>query len=509
MVVLEIEKNTLENYNLHKYINDVEEYGLKDTWNKICDYILLNGESEFLNTKNFGKMYEVGLATVNKEQKKTRGQYYTPDDVAAIMSEWLRGLEGDNICDIACGTGQLILTYLDLIERNEAEKILSEGRLYLYDTDKVALKVCRTAICVKFGIKYLNKINIVHCDFLDKTITLPKNSKVISNPPYAAIKTVNENWEKSDVIDTTKEFYAAFMEKILLQSKSAVIISPFSFISGRRFYPLRKIMNNKSGEIYSFDNVPGNIFRGKKHGIFNTNLANSVRAAITVIKSNEKETGFRLTPLIRFKSAERKDLLKCSVLEKMLSAKVQKVSQDNKKYFKCHPKLLNIFEEWIKSDKTIKDYIAKDGKYELYLPDTCRYYTTASDKKLSRNGQIKLTFNDKDVFNFMYCFINSSFAYWYWRLYDGAILYPKSLLLKVPVFFDKLTEKDKQFFKKTSEEMIKSAKNFKTTKNNVGLQENIRYPKEYRDKINQYLLNLLGINSDCSVFDVIHSNTAL
>ena len=45
-------------------------------------------------------------------------------------------------------------------------------------------------------------------------------------------------------------------------------------------------MNQYNGEIYSFDNVPGNIFCGRKHGIFNTNTSNSVRAAITVVRKD-------------------------------------------------------------------------------------------------------------------------------------------------------------------------------------------------------------------------------
>lgn len=143
------------------------------------------------------------------------------------------------------------------------------------------------------------------------------------------------------------------------------------------------------------------------------------------------------------------------------------------------------------------------------MPNTCRYFTTASKGLLNRRGQIVLRFGDKNIFNFVFCLINSSFAYWYWRLFDGGVTYPKSLLLSMPVFFDLLTENDKEFFNNITNEMINNASNFIITKNNIGIQENIKYPKEYRDKINRKLLDILGLNIDEKIFDLVHSNMAL
>ena len=505
-------KLKLDSYTLKEYINDIETQGIEKTWNSICDYVILYGENnDFLTINNFGEMYEIGLATSNKQSKKDNGQYYTPDDIAEIMSEWLEKLDGYNICDVACGTGKLILTFLNLIGTKEAIKLISEGRIYLYDLDKVALKICKTSIMIKYGIEYENKIHDIYCDFLDKNINLPKDSKVISNPPYAAISNIDSNWEKTEVLLDTKEFYSAFMEKMILQSKSMVIITPFSFISGTKFYSLRKLLEDKNGEIYSFDNVPGNIFCGRKHGIFNTNTSNSVRAAISVIKSNPDKRGFRLTPLIRFKATERKELLKCKKLKQMLSPKKQIISEKRTKFYKCFKELQKIYDIWERKSKgkTLKQYIVEDGKYIVSMPNTCRYYTTASYGKMNRNGQIVLSFNDKDIFNFVYCFINSSFAYWYWRLYDGGITYPKNLLLDLPMIYDLITEEDKRFFEETTNEMIKNEVKYKIIKNNVGIQENVKFPREYRDKINERIFRILNLDINYKIFDLIHSNMAL
>lgn len=57
----------LDSYDLDKYINDVQYLGLEQTWNDICTYALIFGErSNFIKVSNFGEMYEIGLATVDK-----------------------------------------------------------------------------------------------------------------------------------------------------------------------------------------------------------------------------------------------------------------------------------------------------------------------------------------------------------------------------------------------------------------------------------------------------------
>ena len=123
------------------------------------------------------------------------------------------------------------------------------------------------------------------------------------------------------------------MDKIFKQSESTVIITPYSFISGNKFYSLRQNMcKYGNGFIVNFDNVPGNIFCGRKHGIFNTNTANSVRAAITLLKKSDDKKGFKITPMIRFKNEERNKLLKCKVLEKVLPNEYQIIDEKNKEF---------------------------------------------------------------------------------------------------------------------------------------------------------------------------------
>lgn len=426
------------------------------------------------------------------------------------MSTWFDKYNAENICDVGCGTGKLILTYFDYIGKDKTLDILKNGLLYLYELDVTALMICKTTILLKYGKEYSDLIHDIHCDFLSNKIKLPSNCKVIANPPYNQIKYLEPDWEKTDVLMESKELYSAFVEKIINQSNNSVIISPYSFIGGKKFYALRKLMNSKNGFIVSFDNVPGNIFYGRKHGIFNTNTSNSVRAAITVIENISNIKGFKLSPLIRFKNKERKKLLVSNVLETFIYNKYQTVSKENTMYYKCDKSLGEVWNTWkIKSDKTMGSYISEHGQYVLSIPTTCRYFTTAANGTINRSGQITLCFDNQDVYNYIYCMINSSFAYWYWRLFDGGITYSKSLLLSLPLFFDLLNDKDKEFFNKTAEEMICKTNQYIVKKNNIGVQENIKYPRKYRDKINRKILDILSINADEKIFDIVHSNMAL
>lgn len=503
-----------KNYNLETYINDIHTQGLSKTWDFICAYILKFGENgDFLTIPKFGELYEIGLAIQDKIQKKASGKYYTPDDVAEVMGRWFASCRGENICDVGCGTGKLILTYLDYIGYENALKIIQNGHLYLYDFDKTALKICKTSILIKYAIDNPDCIHDICGDFLNDDIKLPPKSKVISNPPYAAIKEFASTWKQTNVLLTTKELYAVFMEKIFAQSESSVVITPFSFISGNKFFSLRKKMSDTgNGFIVAFDNVPGNIFCGRKQGIFNTNTSNSVRAAITVFHKDETKKGFKVSPLIRFKNEERDKLLVNSVLEGLLPESIQTIDKTNSAFKKINKNLESIFYTWEKNSKyKVSDIISKEKtEYLIDIPNTCRYFTTGSHRKLKRTGSITIYVKDKKNFDFLYCFINSGFTYWWWRIFDGGITFQKSLLMNMPVPLNLLNDDDKLFFKEVCNEMIQAESNYIVTKLNAGEpQENIKFPQKYTKKINDRILAVLGCKNGSEIFIPIHSNNFL
>ena len=62
-----------------------------------------------LNYTTQSKNYELQLAVKNKQSKKEQWQYYTPKDVAVVMSKWFQNLEGENICDVRYTLKNLIV----------------------------------------------------------------------------------------------------------------------------------------------------------------------------------------------------------------------------------------------------------------------------------------------------------------------------------------------------------------------------------------------------------------
>ena len=81
---------------------------------------------------------------------------------------------------------------------------------------------------------------------------------------------------------------------------------------------------------------------------------------------------------------------------------------------------------------------------KIYVPTTCRYFTVGSKKDLDRDGKRIIYVDDNSKYNFVYCMLNSTFAYWYWRLYDGGINCPLTIINSIPIFYNSLTDKQKK-----------------------------------------------------------------
>ena len=507
--ILKIDNITTEKEAVGQYHAMIDSVGLHATWNNIINYCMKNGNHPFFNINNFGELYEDGLAYVDKSHKKENGQYYTPKDVCNLMSLWLKDGKGTNVCDVGCGVGNLILSYLELIGYDEARRLIKNGNIYIYDLDMLALEIAKYSIAMKYGEDLLPYINAINLDFLDKSTKLPKDCKIIANPPYSKISNIRDCWEKSLVVEDSKETYSAFIEKILKNSESSVVISPYSFLGGGKFYSLRRLLNHYNGFIVSYDNVPGNIFNGKKHGIFNSNKSNSVRAAITVTQNLKGQNGYRISPLIRFKTEERQNVLNRDYLEGLLGNNYQIIDNKNKSYYKCFKELEPILNSWRKiADIKLKDLLStEENQFGISFPNTCRYFTTATKYPLKRTGYFKLYAKDEKSFNYLYCILNSSLAYWHWRLFDGGINFPLSLLLDLPVVSLSNDSVYHCEIEQIVKEMNSLERSYIVTKMNAGaVQENVKFPVEYRNKLNEILLRILNRDEDFSVFDVIHSN---
>lgn len=462
------------------------------------DYILSTFfPNEFFTSDHLGGLYEDGLAYENKIEKKAMGKYYTPIDIAEVMAKYLLELPGENICDLCCGTGNLILAVLDMMGQSAAEKALQNGHIYLYDIDETAMKICKAILIQKYGICAEN-INMISGDCLQEEIHFPENCKVISNPPYGRQDSLIKYHYAC--AKTTKELYIAFMEKILAEKVPGVIITPHSFLGGSTFKILRKELSATGGRIFAFDNVPANIFKGKKFGIFNSNEANSTRAAITIIEPDKK--GFQVAPFIRFKSDDRKIVLTNEFLTNLLPDTIQN-DNDNILY-RIEKGTEDMVNKWLSQKKTLSNLLsATPTEYKMDVPNTCRYFTTGAKRTLSRSGKMTLYFKDENSFYLGYAFINSSLCYYWHRMCNGGVTYPVTLLKAMPIFGE-ITDNLKQFCDK----MISEEENYIVLKKNAGaFQENIKFPMDYHKMLNHLLLQ--QIDATPGTLMQVHANSCV
>ncbi|ACF07447.1 Probable type I restriction enzyme BthVORF4518P M protein [Metamycoplasma arthritidis] len=486
---------SLEDFTLDFYKAMINELGLSKTWNKILEFITDKTIEELsfnklLSFHNLGELYEIGLAHSNKIAKKDMGKYYTPQDVSRVMAELLLENEITSIADVGCGTGNLIIEVLDMmkaIKGVDPIDFILKGKLYLYDEDKLALKICLKKIDVLLRANVSSSINVILGDFLNKKISLPAGVSVITNPPYSVIKDFKSSWSVDDILIQAKDLYAGFINKITDYCANAVVVSPQSYLVAAKFSNLRnKLAEKFCGEIFSFDNVPGTLFNGRKHGIFNTNSANGVRASIASLKHIKDSKGFKLTHLIRFRTDQRNEIINLNFLKSKLGTNIQNLNKPIKAFKELEPMVHELKNPKYLSDLIEFDRPKQNNNYKLYVSTSARYFIVASKKALNRSGYFTIYAKNKNSFDLLYSLLNSSYAYMWWRFSDGGILFTKRTLYSIPYnekLFEKIIELDN-----IVSSMIKSESDYVSYKLNAGKwQESIKFPEEFRQKINELL----------------------
>jgi hypothetical protein len=85
--------------------------------------------------ENIGKLYEIALEHANKISKKELGQYYTPKDVCNFMADKFIALyeSKDNIADVCCGTGNLIISALEKLPAKQTIELINHIKTVSFD----------------------------------------------------------------------------------------------------------------------------------------------------------------------------------------------------------------------------------------------------------------------------------------------------------------------------------------------------------------------------------------
>jgi hypothetical protein len=469
----------LSQKNHLKYIlNEKEFAGVK-----ILPFNLLEG----LSIGEVSILYEYSVAYENSKSRKLNGQYFTPDDVAKFMASYSSRF-GDGVwLDPCSGIGNLTW-HLVSVQPNPEEFL--KHKVIVSDKDELALLIARTLLTVSFQKSNGNLFheiekNFIRFDFLsvadsgeetlfstmEDQLCIPKHDFVIVNPPYLACKADNR-------FETAKagDLYAYFLENIIKSSRGFISITPQSFTNAQKFKSLRKLLLNSfhNLKIFTFDNVPANVFKGIKFGSTNSNQANSIRAAIIIALPGKGKR--QITSLLRWKTSERNYLFKN--IEKFLSD----VSLTEEFFPKVSKEYKNLYIEMSRV-KTLKSiYSPKRTRYPLYIPSAPRYFIPALKKPAKRASQKVLYFPNEEKRDYAYMAINSSLLYWWWRVRDGGMTLSLETLTSLPL-------PDFKINKKIVLELEKSEKTSKVYKQNAGAaQENVKHPKALIDKLNHAVI---------------------
>ena len=498
----------LLNFNARELTSYLDAHNLHQTWINLLatrisaldrfGYILESSEFagfEILPTDmlkdltigEVGVLYEFSVSYFDSTSRKDKGQYFTPDDVAQFMVSKISHFPKGKWLDPCSGVGNLSW---HLINAQEHKEDFLANDLILTDLDELSLLIARTLFTVDFQEKRPNLFNEIKdnfqvFDFLsvadssgqltsDKSAlsSIPKHDYVIVNPPYLAISPAKTEFETAK----SRDLYAYFLENIIKTSKGFVSITPQSFTNASKFVQLRKLLLRKYQNlvIYNFDNVPANVFHGIKFGSKNTNTANSIRPSVIIAHDGPGER--KITSLIRWRSSERKAMF--DSVDKFLS--------DTELYDDYFPKVNKVFEELFRRSsklKTVDSLISSNPtEYILYVPSTPRYFIPALKSPVSRQSIKKIYFNNEEDFNRAYLIINSTFAYWWWRVRDGGMTLSMETIKSIPLVDFSIDED-------LVKELEESEKINKVFKKNAGEdQENVKHPKELLIKINEQVI---------------------
>jgi hypothetical protein len=229
-------------------------------------------------------------------------------------------------------------------------------------------------------------------------------------------------------------------------------------------------------DVYCFDNIPDSIFKGVKFGSQNTNKANSTRAAVIVAKSKEESNdGYRITPLLRWLTSERKKML--AEADSFLA----RFEPTEEIFPKLGAGLVGLYDEL--EDSTagkMKDYLSKKPtEFSLTVPSTPRYFAPAVKRDLVRSSFKTLYFNSASERDKFYVYLNSSILYWWWRVNDGGMTISSTTIETLPVLEGLELHADLVSLLEESE-----AVNLVCKMNAGKPNENVKHPVELLSKVN-------------------------
>ena len=482
---------------------------------------LIGNPWDYLLPEDIGSCYEMvkeieareidgEIELVYSDGRRKSGIHHTPFDVIQHMADIsLSKIEIDDdsipedlvICDLAVGAGAFLIQFARIISNITGQDVglILDKHVIGFDIDSEVLQVCSLCFHLERGCPEL--VSSYHLHQVDTVGKINSREKVqqkiaemmpaskgrstitTGNPPYVRVK-AKEYEELGLQSNKCGNLSAYFLERAIDTTEIGKVVCqivPQSVVQSESMKPIRKILHSRCSDITQevFDCVPGYMFdQGKIGSNSSTSITQRV-AIITAITGEKRETTLKSTRFIRWGSQERNVLfenIETTEIPKELTVNFQfPMIGDNK--------TKEVFYKIRKSKRIMEELFGEKKNMVLFVPKAIRYFATASRCDLNRN-QIEIKFENKEARNLAQLILNSSFFYWYWRIFGNGFQISNRDISQLPIPSE---DKQKEYQKRIdtlSDRIHRNRFRLAVHKQNKGKISNIKYdndPKLMRD----------------------------
>ena len=213
----------------------------------------------------FGEIYETILREL--QNAGSAGEFYTPRALTDFMAEHVQLKLGDQVADLACGTGGFLNSarrVLDSPDYNATEYELFSRSFHGIEKKPLPYLLCLTNLLLNRidnpDILYSNSLTIKnYLDYTDKDCF----DVILMNPPYGGVEKddVQEKFLQGERSSETADLFMLLIEKRLSkQGGRAAVVLPdgFLFGEGNKTMIKKKIMDNAN--LHTVVRLPTSVF---------------------------------------------------------------------------------------------------------------------------------------------------------------------------------------------------------------------------------------------------------
>ena len=213
----------------------------------------------------FGEIYETILREL--QNAGSAGEFYTPRALTDFMAEHVQLKLGDQVADLACGTGGFLNSarrVLDSPDYNATEYELFSRSFHGIEKKPLPYLLCLTNLLLNGidnpDILYDNSLTIKnYLDYTDEDCF----DVILMNPPYGGVEKedVQEKFLQGERSSETADLFMLLIEKRLRkQGGRAAVVLPdgFLFGEGNKTMIKKKIMDNAN--LHTVVRLPTSVF---------------------------------------------------------------------------------------------------------------------------------------------------------------------------------------------------------------------------------------------------------